>query len=70
MFFFFFFFFFLKKMRSFWKLTRVYGAILEFYTKNLRAVHMSYFPSKNTEMTNGVLTLKILKTLLKYIATF
>jgi hypothetical protein len=26
-------------MRSFWKLTRVYGAILKFYTKNLRAVH-------------------------------
>jgi hypothetical protein len=44
--------------------TCIWGNFENFIPKTLHAVHMSYFSSKNTEMTNTVLTLKILKTLL------
>jgi hypothetical protein len=50
--------------------TCIWGNFGNFLPKTVCATHVNHFSSKKIEMTNRVLTLKILKTLLEYIATF
>jgi hypothetical protein len=50
--------------------THIWGNFEIFVPKNACAAHVSHFLSKKTKRANGVLTLRILETLLGHIATF